>query len=227
MDSLPLTTANIHRTQNTPWQPPSKEKPKDFQERKNPKPDAFYRFQVSQKSDLDRKGLERFLVIPDLSLQRLATLYVDKDIRTTPTSGLENYAIEEEECRLGGSPNRRRSARLLGVDPDGPIPPSILDTWHHAICLPYLIVEFKHGYLPRSEQSVCYYQAADGSSKALSILEQIFRSPGQTGAIWDIPPVVSSHRHWQGCPTLAGDVQSKDRRERKSTCMYSRFDRWM
>ena len=92
---------------------------------------------------------------------------------------------------------------------------------HHLVCFPSAIVEIKHHRVPRSEREYCVYQAANASSSALAMLNQLSRYSRGKLSLARIRPIVSFTFIGPSCRVWLTYIDSKVKGpKRKEICKY-------
>lgn len=130
----------------------------------DPKPDLFFGFPVFRPDREKPTGLERSAPTNNFSLAKLYALS-QKGLVCNPTTSLTKY----------GPYNT----------PSEGIPRKAL------LCFPFAVVELKHGLIGGSRQEFCYCQAANGASRALIMLEKLFKPAHQHENNHHVPAVVT------------------------------------
>ncbi|KAF7191577.1 hypothetical protein HII31_07079 [Pseudocercospora fuligena] len=130
----------------------------------DPKPDLYLGFEITRQGQLTATGLERSALASNFSLDKLSALSA-RGLTCSPTNFLSKQRIT----------------------------PTPVDEFRKKdlIAFPFTIVELKHDSVGASEQNFCTFQAANAASRALTMLENLYRHAGRHPSDHHLPPVVT------------------------------------
>lgn len=137
----------------------------------DPKPDCFFGFPI-HKPNLQSNGLGRSPFVKNFSLERLSDL-AEAGLVSNPLTDLTKFGTHG----VVGSSSRTVANKTSKK--------------HDFFCFPFAIVELKHGSVEQPHIDYGVFQAANGASRALNILEHLYAFADQSPHNSHVPPVVA------------------------------------